>query len=232
MHHLRVLATLLLVVVINAPLSSAALGAESDTAKAGHCVALFEQICQLRKNEYACSQACKSHIPETGKPSWDMGANVACSNKCYPYGQSEPEVIVVRRECVGFRYGCDDSGHAVATAELERRYTEEVRRRSSESQARGTRSAGEKLDALRYLLDQIVAEDSTKWFNNRYIRNSMFDVKKVSESGNVVVVRGSYEYHPGAVNDRETGWVEVTFVDNLPSCLRYFDQQNTCRRLN
>lgn len=92
------------------------------------------------------------------------------------------------------------------------------------------------LETRRRMMELAVHESSTHWRLNQFIVGSVRNPQIISSENGVTVVRVEYEYqndyenpyNPWGVHQYQVGWVEGTFTDWTPDCLRFSDNQYEC----
>ncbi len=77
------------------------------------------------------------------------------------------------------------------------------------------------------LFERALWKDSRSWVFNRYVPNSIFqtELRELSDPSNYTA-RVYYKY-----NRNRTGFVDIDMVDGKVNCMRYHDNQFTCKRI-
>jgi len=82
---------------------------------------------------------------------------------------------------------------------------------------------------IKSLLDDLILENSKGWMMNRYRSGSISNlvVRSGNNNGSPRRVTADYQYTTMGFTDK--GNVVLTFANNLPKCLYFFDAPKTCR---
>jgi hypothetical protein len=82
--------------------------------------------------------------------------------------------------------------------------------------------------SLEELIDDLIIENSQGWMINRYISGSVSNIRRIGRSkGGSGSATANYAFY--SIDKRETGTVTLTFSNDLPTCLYFFDAPQTCR---
>lgn len=78
------------------------------------------------------------------------------------------------------------------------------------------------------LIDDLIIENSKGWMMNRYQSGGVSNIRKGRNTAGAGSVTASYSFY--SVQKQETGGVTLTFTNDLPACLYFFDAPQTCRK--
>ncbi|PCI72460.1 MAG: hypothetical protein COB26_00100 [Piscirickettsiaceae bacterium] len=81
---------------------------------------------------------------------------------------------------------------------------------------------------LAELIDDLIVENSKGWMMNRYQSGGVSNIRKGRNTAGSGSVTASYSFY--SIQKRETGTVTLTFANDLPTCLYFFDAPQTCRK--
>jgi hypothetical protein len=83
-------------------------------------------------------------------------------------------------------------------------------------------------DPLTKSVDDVLIADSRGWVMNKYVLHSARNARVLShsEDNSNAVIYGEY-----TLNQRQTGWLKIKYVNNQVSCLEFFDFPGNCRAM-
>lgn len=81
---------------------------------------------------------------------------------------------------------------------------------------------------LAELINDLIIGNSKGWMMNRYLSGSVSNIRKGRNNAGSGSVTASYGFY--SVQKKETGTVTLTFNNDLPACLYFFDAPQTCRK--
>jgi len=81
---------------------------------------------------------------------------------------------------------------------------------------------------LTELIDHLIIENSKGWTIIRYVSGSAFNIRKGRNNVGSGSVTASYAFY--GIQQKELGNVTLTFKNDLPKCLYFFDAPQTCRK--
>ncbi len=79
------------------------------------------------------------------------------------------------------------------------------------------------------LINDLIYENSRDWTLNRYINNSVGNVRILSRDNQNRPLKIRAEYNFEGLLGRQQYWVNLTFNEGIPACLFFQDYPNTCR---
>ena len=82
------------------------------------------------------------------------------------------------------------------------------------------------------LLNDILGNQSKTWAMNRYVPNSISNVREYKSSDKTQTVSLTANYNFSGLMGKQTGSVTVKFKDGLPDCIYFSDYPNNCKKPN
>ena len=82
------------------------------------------------------------------------------------------------------------------------------------------------------LLNDILGNQSKTWAMNRYVPNSISNVREFKSSDKTQTVSLTANYNFSGLLGKQTGAVTVKFKDGLPDCIYFSDFPNNCKKPN
>ena len=82
------------------------------------------------------------------------------------------------------------------------------------------------------LLNDILVNQSKTWAMNRYVPNSISNVREYKSSDKTQTVSLTANYNFSGLMGKQTGSVTVKFKDGLPDCIYFSDYPNNCKKPN